>query len=80
VPEESFYHTLLANSASYKVCPDNKRYTDWRGCYAHPRTLGRDDFPQLLESTDHFARKFPFDPEVFRDLDQAVSQKHPSLQ
>lgn len=80
VPEESFYHTLLANSAGYKVCPDNKRYTDWRGCYAHPRTLGRDDFPQLLESTDHFARKFPFDPEVFRDLDQAVSQKHPSLQ
>lgn len=80
VPEESFYHTLLANSTGYRVCPDNKRYTDWRGCYAHPRTLGRDDLPQLLESTHHFARKFAFDPKVFRGLDEAVSQKHHSRQ
>lgn len=75
VPEESFYHTLLANSTGFNRSPDNKRYTDWRGCYAHPRTLGREDIPQLLESTHHFARKFSFDPETLRDLDQAVAHK-----
>src|SRR6185312_519555 len=25
IPEESFYHTLLANSGEYSVCLDNKR-------------------------------------------------------
>lgn len=76
IPEESFYHTLLANSPGFKVSPDNKRYTDWRGCYAHPRTLGRDDFPRLLSSTHHFARKFAFDPETLRNLDEEVAHKH----
>lgn len=75
VPEESFYHTLLGNSPGFKVSPDNKRYTDWRGCYAHPRTLKRDDFPRLLSSTHHFARKFAFDPEMLRDLSEAVAHK-----
>jgi hypothetical protein len=75
VPEESFYHTLVGNTPGLKICTDNKRYTDWRGCFAHPRTLGREDFPRLLQSTHHFARKFKFDPEVLRELDEAVAQK-----
>jgi hypothetical protein len=75
VPEESFYHTLLGNSPGFNVSPDNKRYTDWRGCYAHPRTLKRDDFPRLLSSTHHFARKFAFDPEMLSDLSEAVAHK-----
>lgn len=77
VPEESFYHTLLANTPGFKISPDNKRYTDWRGCYAHPRTLNRGDFPRLLASTHHFARKFAFDPDMLRDLDEAVAHKDP---
>ena len=75
IPEESFYHTLLCNSPGFKISPDNKRYTDWKGCYAHPRTLGRDDFPRLLSSTHHFARKFAFDPETLRKLDEEVAHK-----
>jgi hypothetical protein len=75
VPEESFYHTLLANSPGFNPSSDNKRYTDWRGCWAHPRTLGREDFRQLLQSTHHFARKFLFDPEILRNLDDAVALK-----
>jgi hypothetical protein len=66
---------LLANSPGFKVSTDNKRYTDWRGCYAHPRTLTREDFPRLLSSTHHFARKFAFDVETLRDLDKAVEHK-----
>lgn len=75
VPEESLYHTLLGNSPGFKVSPDNKRYTDWRGCYAHPRTLTRDDFPRLLSSTHHFARKFAFDSEMLQELSEAIAHK-----
>ena len=75
IPEESFYHTLLGNTPGLRLATDNLRYTDWRGCYAHPRILGREDFPRLLRSTHHFARKFAFDPELFADLDAAVTAK-----
>ncbi len=76
VPEESFPHTLLANTHGLNICSNNKRYTDWIGCYAHPRTLGREDFPMLLESKHHFARKFRFDPEMFLSLDRTVEGKY----
>jgi Core-2/I-Branching enzyme len=76
IPEESFFHTLFANTPGVNLCTDNKRYTDWRGCYAHPRTLGREDFPRLLESKHHFARKFRFDREMFASLDRAVDGKY----
>ncbi len=74
VPEESFYHTLLGNAEGFKISPDNLRYTDWRGCYAHPRTLGLEDIPRLLESSAHFARKFPFEPELLHAVDTAALQ------
>ena len=80
VPEESFYHTLLGNTPGLNLSPDNLRYTDWKGCYAHPRTLNQGDIPRLLASTHHFARKFPFDPNLLGELDSAVStQKLPAM-
>ncbi len=75
VPEESFYHTLIGNTKGYKMSPRCLRYTDWRNCYAHPRTLGVEDLPRLLASNDHFARKFPCDPALLKRVDAAVSQK-----
>lgn len=74
-PEESFYHTLLGNTPGFQISPDNLRYTDWKGCYAHPRTLGRSDFPRLLAVKHHFARKFAFDPQLLGELDDAVMGK-----
>lgn len=75
VPEEAFYQTLLGNSSGLRLSSNNLRYTDWHGCYAHPRLLGREDLPRLLQSTHHFARKFRFDPHLFAEIDQAVAQK-----
>ncbi len=75
IPEEAFYHTLLGNTSGFRLSPENLRYTDWKGCYAHPRTLGREDFPRLLASPKHFARKFPFDPDMLHELDTAVAGK-----
>ncbi len=74
-PEEAFYHTLAGNSAGLRFSRNNLRYTDWRGCYAHPRTLGREDFPRLLRSGHHFARKFTFDRNLLDGLDKAVAEK-----
>ncbi len=71
-PEESIYHTLLGNTSLFRVAPSNLRYTDWEGCYAHPRVLGREDFSKLLASKDHFARKFPNDLEMLSELDQLI--------
>ena len=71
-PEESIYQTLLGNSSEFQLAPVNLRYTDWTGCYAHPRTLGREDIPMLLASSDHFARKFPFDTALLEELETRV--------
>lgn len=75
VPEEAFCHTLLGNAPDFAISPANLRYSDWKGCFAHPRTLGFDDIPRLLTSTDHFARKFPCDPTLFEQIDEAVASK-----
>ena len=77
LPEESFYQTLLENTPGLHLSPKNLRYTDWRMQYAHPRTLGREDFPRLLASSDHFARKFPLDQLLLADLDRAVAAAGP---
>ena len=74
-PEESFLHTLLGNTPGFRIARDCLRYTDWRGCYAHPRTLGHEDLPQLIASPKHFARKFNFDTELFAAIDAEVATK-----
>lgn len=78
-PEESFYHTLMGNSAGYQVSPDNLRYTDWEGCYAHPRVLGREDLPKLLRSNKHFARKLVWDRDLLSELDRLVLAREAGL-
>lgn len=74
VPEESFYHTLLCN-AGLRISPESLRYADWSAGGSHPRLLGREDIPALVASGAHFARKFPFDPALFEELDRAVAAK-----
>jgi hypothetical protein len=74
-PEESFWHTIVANTSGFQIAPENLRYTDWKGTFAHPRLLGRQNFSALLASNCHFARKFPFEPEMMTELDRAVEAK-----
>lgn len=71
-PDEGMFQTLLCNAKLLSISTDNKRYTDWRGCVNHPRSLGEQDFPELISSTDHFARKFDFDPDALKRLDRLV--------
>ena len=71
-PDEGMFQTLLCNAQHLSLSTDNKRFTDWRGCVNHPRTLGEQDFQAVISSTDHFARKFAFDPEALKRLDRLV--------
>ena len=74
VPEESFWHTLVGNTPEIRVSTENLRYTNWRGCCAHPRMLGREDLDELLGSPAHFARKFAFNPALLEEIDVAVAR------
>ena len=75
VPDESYCHTLLCNSAGLRICSDNKRFTDWIKGGDHPKTLTLEDLPHMLNSTAHFARKF--DPVIsaglFDELDRLTT-------
>jgi len=71
VPEESFYHTILCN-AGLRICGDNLRYADWSGGGRHPRLLTRESIPAFAATNAHFARKLPFDPALFAEIDRAA--------
>jgi hypothetical protein len=73
VPEESVYQTILCN-AGLRICPDNLRYADWSDGGAHPRLLSREDIPAFAKTNAHFARKFPFDLNLFSEVDAAAGE------
>lgn len=73
-PEESMYQTILCNRPDLRVFPDNLRYTDWSQGGPSPRMLGIADIPAMLTSPAHFARKFPFEPDLFRAIDEAAQR------
>ena len=75
-PDEAFFQTVLCNNPGLRLSAGNKRYTDWTGCWSHPRTLTEADFPALLASGDYFARKFDFNPELLHKLSRQVDQFH----
>lgn len=75
--DESFVQTVLLNSGRFKFYGDNKRYIDFSGSqHGHPRTLTRDDYPNLISDDIHFARKFDLeqDGEILDLLDARVLQ------
>ena len=75
VPDEGFHQTMLCNVPELRISPDNRRYTDWRGCTNHPNTLTEEHFSAVVASTDHFGRKFAFKPEALRQLDELVDRE-----
>jgi hypothetical protein len=56
-PEESVYHTILANSPDLRIKKDNKRFTDWSLRNNHPKTLTRLHLNEIIRGGSHFARK-----------------------
>ncbi len=75
LPEESIYQTILCNRRDLRIYPSNLRYADWSQGGSGPKTLGFADIPAMLQSPAHFARKFPFDPELFAAVDAAAASE-----
>jgi hypothetical protein len=75
VVDESYLHCILGNSPDLKLFRDSLRYIDWSANEAHPKTLGIEDFPKLIASHAHFARKFDMDHDsaVLDALDRVIA-------
>jgi hypothetical protein len=73
IPEESIFHTALANLKDLHICKSNMRYEDWREGRAHPKWLEHSDLPQIRECNAHFARKFR-DTAVLDAIDRNLLQ------
>ncbi|MDX1641820.1 MAG: beta-1,6-N-acetylglucosaminyltransferase [Balneolaceae bacterium] len=73
-PDESYFHTIVGNSDELKTCDKKWRHIQWVPTLQHPKELSAEDLPQLLESKDHFARKFNIDkyPEILDRLDEHI--------
>ena len=74
LPEETLFPTLLNNS-SLKNCLINMRTTKADYSQAHPKIITQSDIPELTSSSAFFARKFEFDLELFKSIDQALQKK-----
>jgi hypothetical protein len=76
-PDESYFQCILGNARGLKLNNNDYRYTDWSRGGAHPKTLGIEDLPKLLSSTDHFARKFDIDQDarILDELDVVIGDR-----
>jgi hypothetical protein len=75
-PDELFFQSILAGTDfadRAEVVDDSLRFMRWPAEESHPRTLGIDDLPAMLESEALFARKF--DPAVDADVLARLSER-----
>jgi hypothetical protein len=72
LPEESYYQTILLNRPELTIENDNRRFAMWQTGAPSPRLLTASDVPAMIASNAHFARKFPFDPQLYALVDQAA--------
>lgn len=83
VSDESFIQTVLINCRLFNLCNDSKRYFDFsKTRNGRPQTLRTKDYPALVESNAHFARKFDVaqDSKVLDLLDTIILQKSQEFQ
>lgn len=74
-PDESCFHTVLANQPDLTLAPDSLRYIDFsESRFNHPRTLSEADVPAVTTSGAHFARKWELrrSPEAYDRLDDII--------
>lgn len=79
-PEESLPATVLVNSDRFSLCNDCLRYLKFPSdLFGYAQSLTVDDYPQLVRSNAHFARKFDSesDSKILDLLDEyLVDQNH----
>jgi hypothetical protein len=75
--DETFYHTVLANQTNLRICPTNKRYSQWLFRARNPTILEIADLPAIVHSACHFARKFSHhrDSTILDELDRLLDHQ-----
>jgi hypothetical protein len=77
-PDELFLQTALINSGKFRISPLGTHYVNFAGGhYNHPKVLGVDDLPLMLDSGAHWARKFDAGADVLDVLDQHIGLDQP---
>jgi hypothetical protein len=71
VPEECYYHSVLANSPNLKITRATKRFAVW-GNSPHPNLLGLEHLDAIKGSHAYFARKFAPDSAVLDEIDKML--------
>ncbi len=77
ISSESFLQTILVNSRLFYLCNDSKRYYDFSGTrHGRPRILTVKDYPAIVQSDCHFARKFDLnqDSQILDLLQERILQ------
>ena len=72
--DEIFFQSILLGTSfaeTHRIVDDALRFMIWAPDSSHPKTLGADDLPAMLESGKPFARKFDF------EVDRSVIEKLP---
>ena len=72
IPDEIYVPTVLMNSPLREtIDPDDVHYIDWSAGGAHPKTLGTEDYDEIVASGKLFARKFDprYDSRILDLLD-----------
>jgi core-2/I-Branching enzyme len=71
IPEESIFHTALANQPDLRLFRANNRYEDWTAGGRHPKWLDDSDLRPIIDSGALFARKFR-DQSVLRLIETTL--------
>jgi hypothetical protein len=75
LPDEAFIQTVLVNTKTFRLSPDDLRYYDFsHSRHGNSKTLGPTDLAAAFASQCFFARKFDTaaHPEILDDLDRRV--------
>ena len=74
VPDECYFHTVLANDRHLTISKQSRRFSNWRGGPGfHPKELGLDDLPNIISENAYFARKFAPQSPVLDEIDRLLS-------
>jgi hypothetical protein len=72
VPEECYYHTVLANTVRLKISTATRRFCKWSHGAAHPEFLGMEDLEEIISSNSYFARKFSPNSPALDEIDRML--------
>jgi hypothetical protein len=76
--DESYWHTVLANTPGLRLCRDHRRFARWGG-NTGPETLDQGDLDAIVASGAFFARKFEAGSAVLDRIEERLASANRPL-